>query len=148
MSEEKPDLTELFQRFDEMTLSELAAEMAGVRAELDEAKATKSYYQKIHDHLTKIKIPEIMEEQEIDVVKIAGVGRLQVRSDIYCSCPAANREKLQQWLREHGQGALVSETINSSTLKAFIKEAMINGNEYPSDLVKIEPYNQATLTKS
>src|SRR5690606_39367494 len=53
----------------------------------------------------------------------------------------------QQWLRDNGHESLVQETVNSSTFKAFIKERMKEGKEYPKDLIKVNPFSRATVVK-
>lgn len=131
-----------------MKLHELAAEYKAVREELERAEGRKSKLQKIADHLAKGVLPERMEEEGVEVVKLEGIGRLQIRADIYCSCPAANRDLLQEWLVDHGHSSLLSTSVNASTLKAFVKEQMKSGGDYPADLLSVTPYRQASIVKA
>ena len=131
-----------------MKLAEIAAEYKAIKEALEEAGEVKTILQKISDSYSKHILPARMEEEGIETVRIEGVGRLQTKSDIYCSCPAPNREALQDWLVDHGHGSLISQSVNASTLKAFIKEQMKEGNPVPDDLLNIEPYNMAVIVKA
>ncbi len=130
-----------------MKLAEIAAEYKAIKEALEEAGEVKTILQKISDSYSKHILPARMEEEGIETVRIEGVGRLQTKSDIYCSCPAPNREALQDWLVDHGHGSLISQSVNASTLKAFIKEQMKEGNPVPDDLLDIEPYSMAVIVK-
>ena len=130
-----------------MKLAEIAAEYKAIKEASEEAGEVKTALQKISDSYSKHILPARMEEEGIETVRIEGVGRLQTKSDIYCSCPAPNREALQDWLVDHGHGSLISQSVNASTLKAFIKEQMKEGNPVPDDLLDIEPYSMAVIVK-
>lgn len=139
---------QLMETFGDMSLTELAAEFQKAKDELDRCTKIKTQAQKLHDFLAENVIPERMDEEGFDTVKIAGIGRLQVKSDIRCVCPARNRDELAEWLRNHDHGTLVSTTVNASTLKAFVKEQMKEGGDYPDDLLTISPYSKASIVKS
>lgn len=126
---------------------ELAAELKELKEQLDRLSEYKTHVQKMYDHLSMIVLPERMEEEDIVTLQIKGVGRLQASHDIRCNVLAKNRSGLEQWMVDNGHGALVTNTINSSTLKAFVKEAMREGKEYPEHLIKVEPYSKATIVK-
>lgn len=130
-----------------MKLAEIAAEYKAIKEALEEAGEVKTILQKISDSYSKHILPARMEEEGIETVRIEGIGRLQTKSDIYCNCPAPNREALQDWLVDHGHGSLISQSVNASTLKAFIKEQMKEGNPVPDDLLNIEPYSMAVIVK-
>ena len=90
-----------------MKLAEIAAEYKAIKEALEEAGEVKTALQKISDSYSKHILPTRMEEEGIETVRIEGIGRLQTKSDIYCSCPAPNREALQDWLVDHGHGSLI-----------------------------------------
>jgi len=128
-------------------LQELAAALRNLKIDLDWQGSEKTRLQKKYDFLSISVIPEVMDELGVETMKITGVGRLQVASDINCTVPSANKEAVQQWLRDNGHESLVQETVNSSTFKAFIKERMKEGKEYPKDLIKVNPFSRATVVK-
>jgi len=134
--------------YEEMNLLELAQEMKDVREQLDSIKAVATGLQKQFDILRLQFIPNKMEEDDIRNITIEGVGRVGVTSDMYVSTLAENRESLRDWMRNHDHGSLVSETINASTLKSWVKNQITEGNEYPSDLIDVKPFTRASITKS
>ncbi len=133
--------------FEDMSLKEMAKTMKEVRTRLDDAKETSSHLQKQWDDLRKVHIPNKMEEMGIESVRIEGVGTVSERTDAYCSTPAKNKQALYDWLEQHGHGDLITDTVNSSTLKAFMKEQILEGNDVPDDIVNFTPYTYVAITK-
>ncbi len=134
--------------YDEMSIPELAQKLKDMKSELDDLSAQKSELQKQYDFLSISVLPDRMDEEGIETLKIKNVGRLQASSDIRCNVPAKNKGAVQEWLREHGHGSMISETVNASTLKAFVKEMMKEGKEWPEDLLNVLPYSRATVVKA
>lgn len=130
-----------------MAIPDLAAELQALKNELDELGDMKSEVQKRYDFLSIEVVPDRMDDEGIESIRVAGVGRLQTQSDIRCNVPAANREAVQDWLKNNGHGSMVTESINSSSLKAFVKEMMREDQPYPKELLQIHPYSRATVVK-
>lgn len=133
--------------FENMTLEQLATRMKRTAELLKDAKADSAQLQKEWDALRKQYIPDKMDEMGIESVRISGVGTVSQRTDAYCTTPAANREALMDWLEAHDHADLISETVNASTLKAFMKEQMMEGNDVPDDIVNFTPYTYVAITK-
>ncbi len=129
------------------SLPELAARLKELKEALSDLKEVSTYIQNEHDKLSESVIPERMDEEGVEVMRVKNVGRLQVGSDIRCSVPKDSKLAVQDWLRENGHGSLIAETVNASTFKAFIKECIREGNKYPKDLIKVHPYSKATVVK-
>jgi hypothetical protein len=136
------------ESYESMSIPELAIELKRLKEELDKFDRIKKTYQGAYDYLSISVLPERMDEEDIDTMKIANVGRLQTSADIRCNIPAANKEKVQEWLKENGHGSMVKAEINASTFKAFVKERIKEGKEYPDDLIKVDPYTRATVVKA
>jgi len=131
--------------YEDYALQELAKEMVA-RDEAHKAlKAQAAEIYAAYEYLRKVAIPRKMEEMGIEMVRLDGIGTVSLRTDAYCTVPAQYREELHDWLRYNGHADLVTSTVNASTLKAFIKEQMMEGQEVP-DMVKFEPYTYATIT--
>lgn len=133
--------------FEDMNLRQLAERMKATRAELDDTKADASALQKEWDSLRKKWLPKKMEEMGIVDVRFEGVGTVSERTDAYCTTPAKNKAALYEWLNENGHGDLITDTVNASTLKAFIKEQILEGNDVPDHIVNFEPYTYVAITK-
>lgn len=136
------------QDYDGMKVHQLAAHLSSLKVLKDAVKALHTTIQGEYDHLSINVLPERMEDDEIETLKVKNVGRLQSRPDIYCSVPSANREAVQEWLISQGFGSMVEPTVNSSTLKAFIKDCIAGGKPYPADLIKVTPYVRANVVKA
>lgn len=132
----------------QMKLVEVALLIKQLESKIDDLAKDKNELQKVLDHLQFTVAPQMMEDQGIDRVTFEGVGRMQLKDDIYCSCPAANSDELKDWLVANGHAAMVNETVNSSSLKAFVKEQMKSGGAYPSGLLKITPFTKASVVKA
>ena len=72
-----------------------------------------------------------MEAQELDGLKVEGIGRVHLQSDVRASIKADNKAAAYEWLGDNGHGGLITETVNASSLKAFCKDKMKNGEELP-----------------
>jgi hypothetical protein len=118
-----PDLID-HEKYDSMKVKDLAAELKRLKETAEEIGRLAKIYGAEYKFLSESVLPEVMDEQGIQTMKIEGVGRLQLASDIQCNVLAANRDSLKEWLVENGHASMVSETVNVSTLKAFIREQM------------------------
>lgn len=128
-------------------LRSLVQEMANVRATLDRLDATRAENQKLYDELRLIKIPQAMEEEGVDRITYDGIGTVSLRTDVRASIPAASRDKAWEWLLDEGWSDLITSTVNASTLKAWAKERLAEGDHIPDGLFKILPYEYAVITK-
>jgi hypothetical protein len=73
--------------------------------------------------------------------------RVSLRTDLYVSVNKSREEDFFEYLREHGAGDLIKETVHPSTLKAWGREQRENGQELPDNLVNSYEVTKATLTK-
>ena len=127
----------------------LAARMAEVKADLDTRKKGVAVAQKKFDAIRLKILPDRMVEDEMQSIKISGVGRLSLTNDAYVSVAAGNRAALHVWLKDHGFAEVIQPTVTSSTLKAFIKEQIREGNPTPGEgVINYTPFLRASLTKS
>jgi len=134
--------------FNNMTLKQLGLFQKVLREKLDEFSSNKSNLQKKFDFLTITIVPERMDEEGIDSIKLTDIGRLQTQADLRCSVPAKNKEALNEWLVENGHESMITTTINSSTLKAFVREQIREGKPWPQEILKVEPYSRSTIVKA
>lgn len=106
-----------------------------------------SALKKEREHLTDSILPQKMQEEGLSTVNVRGLGRFSVRNEMRVSVPANKKFELQEWLKENGYGELIAATVNSSTLKSFVKESIMEGRDYPDQLLNIHSFERATLTK-
>lgn len=133
--------------FENNDIVELANKLRGLKDLKEAQEADLKDTNMAIEAITKVLLPQKMDEQGIQNVKIDGVGRVSLRGEVYASILAENRELAYDWLRNTGRAALITNTVNPSTLKAAAKEWLKNGEEIP-EFIKITPATVATLTRT
>ena len=89
----------------------------------------------------------VMDDMEVTNIKFKGIGRLEQRHDL--SAKQVDAEGLRMWMIDHGHEEMISEVINSSSLKSFLKNQIAEGEELPpDDVVQITPFSYATVVKA
>jgi hypothetical protein len=131
----------------QMSYKELGEIFLAQKEGLAQLSAEKKELQIQHDRLRLTIIPDKMDEDGMTSINIKGVGRLGVTLDAYVTVLAENRGAFYEWLDDNGHGGLIKPYAQPSTVKAFIKEQVKNGEEIPEDLVSCEPFFRATVTK-
>ena len=90
-------------------------------------------------------IPEQMETEGVDKVRVPELSRSFYPLVKY-SASVLDKDKAFQYLRDHEAESLISETVNSSSLAAYLKDRMLNeGIDPPDDVFNFNPY---TITGS
>jgi len=91
-------------------------------------------------------IPDRLAEDGMRGVPLADGSRIELRPNAYCSTRKDMKQALFNWLSEHDFDDLITEVVNPSTLKSFIKEQLEEGNPVPPDeIVSYQPYTKAVL---
>lgn len=131
-------------------LGNLYKELKQQKEDIEEAKSS---LQKKFDHLRLSVIPNKMFEDGVNSITLEGIGRIGLTSDAYVSVSKENKAEFYSWMEENGHGGLIAPYVQPNTLKAFVKEIYENhlkgeeNCELPEDLVKIEPFMRASVTK-
>lgn len=131
-----------------MKLQELARELSQLKSAKDKIEDELSTINKRIEILARQEIPEAMDEAGVQNVKFEGIGKIYLKGDVFASIPAESRDAAYEWLELTGRGSLIKPTVNSSSLKAAVKEWIAQGEEIPEELIKVTPYTQAVLTRS
>lgn len=127
---------------------ELAPELDAVRRAKDYLDDLLKFVNACHDVLRIEIIPEAMEREHIHNINIEGLGRLSLTPDLFVSLKKdMDRDGFFKWLRARKLGDLIQDTINSSTLKAFVARRIKEGKDYPTDYLNVTPYTRASITK-
>lgn len=115
--------------------------------QIDSLGESKSALQKSYDWLREGKLPEIMESQELEGLRVEGVGRVHLQSDVRISVKADSKVEAYEWLDDNGHGGLITQTVNASSLKAFYKGELKKGNELPADYFNTSLFTRAVITR-
>lgn len=132
----------------EWTIKEIA-ELQKITQELDSAsKAVKAIFYNMFDFVRINVLPARMEEEGYEGgLKITGVGRIKMLSDVRASIPSDSKKDAYDWLSDHGHGDMVVKTVNNSTLKALSLRKIKENDPLPEEFFKIVPYTKTSITK-
>ena len=148
MTEEEQPVNPYTEMYQDFSLSDLAQAQRDIKQALEKAKKEVTEIQSHFDALRLHVLPEKMEDMGISSVKVNGVGRLTVTGDLYAGIVPGKQVNAYKWLEDNGHGDLVKDFVHSSTLKAFLKEQIKGGVEFPDELFKVTPFERASITKS
>jgi len=135
-----------FERYRGLTLVEMVQTMA----DLAECKEYLENLLKVcnaeHDTLRIKLIPDKIEADGLESpVTIAGVGRVSLTDDL--TVTVGEKDDFYKWLHKHKMGDLITESVNSSTLKAWVKERIKENKPYPTECLKVTPFTRASITR-
>jgi hypothetical protein len=148
MSEtEKSPLDAFREKYNNYSLLELITELKNLREASDTAEDFYKSQRAVYDLFSKAVVPARMEDEGMEQLTVEGIGRVNIRTDLYCSTKKGMAPNVREWMREHDFEDLITEGINSSTLKAWVKEQMKAANPIPDDMLNIEPFDRAVITK-
>jgi hypothetical protein len=133
---------------EKMALLTACRKLHGLQDDKQKLEDKRKDLNKAIDELRYYIIPSIMEDMEIDKVTYTGLGTVYLTPDLHASILASNKEQAFKWLTKHGHGDLYTMTIHPSTLKAFVKEQMQEGNQLPFEIFNITPFTKAVIRKS
>lgn len=109
----------------------------------DELKIINARY----DVLRLEAIPERMDSDGVENLRVEGIGRVSLTADMFVSIKGGGKQGLYEWLDGHGLGDLIQPTVNASTLKAFVKRRIKEGKDYPEEFLNVTPVTRASITK-
>lgn len=130
------------------TLRELCVDMRKVQDQKEALEAQLKDVNGLLDELRLKKIPDLMEELEVTTATFAGLGRVQLASDLYASTREGKKEDAMQWLRDCGYEDLIQETYNASSIKAIFRKMLKEGAEIPGDTFAVTPFTRASIVKA
>ena len=97
-------------------------------------------------------IPKKMDREQISNITVilpdGSKKQLLILDQVSVKTPPENKEALWEWLRKHDSAEIITETVNSSTLAAFVREQMKQGEPYPNDICEVNMYVTASLRKA
>lgn len=119
-----------------VSLPELIESMFSLRNTLKEIDDFRATIQEQYDLLRRRRIPSMMEDNHIENININGI-KVRIGDELFISIPSEERDNAYKWLELHGYADLITNTINSSTLKAWAKESIKEGQHIPENMFKI-----------
>ena len=102
--------------------------------------------------ITRTVIPRRMDRDQVQNITVilpdGSKKQMLILPQVSVKTPPENKLALWEWLRKHDAAEIISETVNSSTLAAYVRGQMSEGEPYPSDLLEISVYDVASLRKA
>lgn len=140
-------MTDFKAKYENLDLKQLARKFKMLREKHEDMKAKAAEVWREVDYLRFEALPEALEEAGLDTALITGVGRISTR--VEASVKTNDKDALRAWLIEVGAEGLLTETVNSSSLKAFIMNRIRDGGDLPGEgVIEFKPFTVATLTKA
>lgn len=137
---------EFIKLYENMDLMSCIIAMHKVRARKDKGEETMARINAEYDALRIDTIPKKMEDEGLEVMTVSKIGRVSLTGDMYVQ--QRSKDGLFAWLRKQKLADLITEGVNSSTLKAFLRKRIKEGKPIPdADVVKITPFTRASITK-
>lgn len=126
------------------TLNNMIHKMGALRAKKDKLEDELKGVNAEYDLLRLELIPTKMEQEGVERIVVAGVGRVSLTGDLYVK--VSDQEQFHHWLHDRNLGDLIKETVAPSTLKAFVKGRIKDSKELPP-MLDIKPFTRAAITK-
>lgn len=137
MEDQGPARNPAYNKYDGMTLVQLGEAMVEVGQRLEAAKEIKTSLEKEYEFIRTVKIPPALDESGMKNFRLDSGKGIRVQDEVFVSLKAENFPDMKVWLQEVGDDAIIKETINPSTLKAYVTGKIKDGKEYPASLVNV-----------
>ncbi len=134
------------------TLDRLVSEMLDYQSNLDELKALTKDLTAKYDKIRLQRLPDLM--QALGMVKADGHGgfthssgaSISLRLEVFAHYKKEYQQDVFTWMRANGHGGLITEVINPSTLKAWCKDQVQDGNPIPPQIT-VTPHTVAVMKR-
>jgi hypothetical protein len=126
-------------------LAQLQVELATMIAQFNDIKKlAQSKYDLVRNHC----IPDKMEAEGVERVNYAGIGNVTTATVTRVSVVKDRKPEFFEWANANGHGGLITPSIHSSTLAGFVKEQLEAGDDVPVDMLNVNTFQQARITKN
>lgn len=127
-----------FAEYESLTLDESVEVMNKLGDELERCREVATGLQKSYDFLRRVIVPRRFEELNLTSSKFTNINRgVRIQDELFVSVAEGQQSSVQEWFVDHGEADMIKQTINPSTLKAYVSRVLKEGGEYPSDFLKI-----------
>jgi hypothetical protein len=120
-----------------------------LRALKDEKEATEAKLKALNKDivvLETVTLPKLMDDNEMESFKIAGVGTIYTTTETYTNVKKEDRAKLYDWLRDNGHGDMIGDWVFPNTLQAFARRQLEDQANYGlNDGNKLPDFIKTTL---
>lgn len=134
------------KKYDGLSLNAMIKQMNNLRIAKEEAEDVLKALNDEFDVLRIECIPQKMEDEGVaSPYNMEGIGRISLTGDLYVQ--VKDKSGLYSWLRGKKLGSLITETVNGSTFKAFMRKRIVEGKDMPpEDAVTYQAFTRASIT--
>jgi len=128
----------------EQEIFALADELSELR---DRKKALDDELKAVNARITEVEeqLASKMVEEEIQSFQRSG-KTFYVTTKVFASAVPERKAELFAWLKEHGFGDMVTETVNANTLSAWVREQLEESESLPEGLEElVNVYEKTTV---
>lgn len=136
-----------FSRYDHLGLNDLILAMNSAQINKDAIDEVSKKANAEFDYLRLVLVPNKMDEDGVSNLTLDGIGRVGLTADAYVSIKSGMKGEAYRWLEDTGRGSLITPSVNSSSLKAAVKAALVKGEEIPESLFNVTPFTRASITR-
>ena len=128
---------------------DLVRHYADLREQADAMREAVAFLSKIEQNLSYQQIPLAFDRAGIQNVRVVGYGLVGLTRKWSCSFLEGKKDEDLAWLREHGQGGMIIETVPAPTLGAWAHAVTDEtGKEPPTDIFKTSIARSVSLRRS
>ena len=144
------ELDVLRVRIDKMDRTGAAAESMArqyleVRALYDEMEAVNKKIGELKRRMAEEMIPQAFEDAGVTTITLKEGFRVTISAFVRAS--TRDMEAGIKWMKKHGHGDIVKETINAQTLGALARTFMEENKNLPEDLFNVYVGTNTSITK-
>lgn len=129
------------------SIVELGHELWALRLEKEDLEGQLKEINKAKAKLEDSVVPEAMMLAGVTKITLKDIGTLYLKSAVQAHILANDHFAAFQWLKNHGHGDLIKETIHWKTLVGFVEEQTDQAVKLP-DWFKVNHYSKAVIRKS
>lgn len=112
-------------------LADLARELQSVRDRIEEVEEELKNLNARKKEIAEVILPAAMDDMDEDKFSVPGLGTVYLTHKVFAHVKAEDRERLYEWLRETGNGAMVKDWVFPQTLNSFAKDALGESRPLP-----------------
>lgn len=141
------DLTKEWVASEDGDVVNLARAFVSLRRLKDELEEVDKAFSKLFEPAKTETMPAAFERSGVPSVNLDEGYRVTIRHDVRASIRGGERDAAVAWLRGHGLGSLVQDTVNASTLSAAARDMMEEGHELPEAHFNVHNLANTSVTK-
>ena len=108
-------------------------------------KESREALAQLEEKMSREQVPDALRANNIRTITVEGVGRVSLGTRWSASMP--DKQAGFEWLRFHGHGGVIQETVNAQTLGALAKELNNDGTELPAPTFATNIMTYTSITK-